>query len=272
MLPPELWELIIDQLCDEPKALMACALVCSSWTDRSQRHIFSRLQIRIGFGAGWGSLPKTKQILGALGNSVRLCSYVTHIHLFPRDINYSDSPDFDYFGSFARHLTSVKRLSLHAGSLQRDLLWWPGRNPPVIAFSQNSIQSLQNWNLSAVTYLKLTDIQIPSAMFTSCLNRLPSLEILTLYDCTITKGPEPEIPLVLVNASIRKMRVLNCLGTRWLALDGCVAPLSSLRYLSLAGLTTSDATIHRLCSMSSLRYLHYDYPRNGEIVSLSYLS
>jgi len=46
-LPPEILDLIVDQLHDEPTTLEACCLVSKSWIPRTRRHLFAR----VGFDA-----------------------------------------------------------------------------------------------------------------------------------------------------------------------------------------------------------------------------
>ena len=41
LLPQELCDNIIDELCDQPDTLKSCSLVSRSWTLRSQKHLFS---------------------------------------------------------------------------------------------------------------------------------------------------------------------------------------------------------------------------------------
>ena len=40
-LPPEIFDLIVGWLCNEPTALKACCLVSTSWVPRTRRHLFS---------------------------------------------------------------------------------------------------------------------------------------------------------------------------------------------------------------------------------------
>ena len=42
-LPPELLDLVVDHLHDEPIALAACCLVSKSWVPRARRHLFARV-------------------------------------------------------------------------------------------------------------------------------------------------------------------------------------------------------------------------------------
>jgi len=45
-LPPEILDLIVDRLCDEPKTLKACCLVSKSWIPRTRKHLFARVEFR----------------------------------------------------------------------------------------------------------------------------------------------------------------------------------------------------------------------------------
>ncbi|EKM61773.1 uncharacterized protein PHACADRAFT_248617 [Phanerochaete carnosa HHB-10118-sp] len=45
-LPLELWELIIDSLCDDVNALLACAATCSVFLRRSRHHLYKRVMLR----------------------------------------------------------------------------------------------------------------------------------------------------------------------------------------------------------------------------------
>ena len=44
-LPPEILDLIVDQLHDEPTALRACCLVSKSWVPRSRAHLFAHIEL-----------------------------------------------------------------------------------------------------------------------------------------------------------------------------------------------------------------------------------
>ena len=45
-LPPEILDLIVDHLHDEPTTLRACCLVSKSWIPRTRRHLFARVEFR----------------------------------------------------------------------------------------------------------------------------------------------------------------------------------------------------------------------------------
>ena len=46
-LPPEILDLIVDHLHDEPTALRACCLVSKSWIPRTRIHLFDRVEFRL---------------------------------------------------------------------------------------------------------------------------------------------------------------------------------------------------------------------------------
>ena len=43
-LPPEIFNLIVDNLRDEPDTLKACCVVSNSWVSRTRRHLFARIE------------------------------------------------------------------------------------------------------------------------------------------------------------------------------------------------------------------------------------
>jgi len=45
-LPPEILDLTVDHLHDEPIALKACCLVSKSWVPRTREHLFARVEFR----------------------------------------------------------------------------------------------------------------------------------------------------------------------------------------------------------------------------------
>jgi len=45
-IPPEIHDLIVDHLLDEPTALKACCLVSKSWIQRTRKHLFARVKFR----------------------------------------------------------------------------------------------------------------------------------------------------------------------------------------------------------------------------------
>ncbi|KAI0784098.1 hypothetical protein C8Q75DRAFT_410687 [Abortiporus biennis] len=62
--PPEIFDMIIDQLSDDRKALQNCALTCKSWVPRSQIHIHQSVQLSFkllrsltGIDVSWYSSP-----------------------------------------------------------------------------------------------------------------------------------------------------------------------------------------------------------------------
>ncbi|KAF9780892.1 hypothetical protein BJ322DRAFT_288059 [Thelephora terrestris] len=46
-LPPEIFDLIIDCLCNEPATLKACCLVSKSWVPRTRKHLFASVYLHI---------------------------------------------------------------------------------------------------------------------------------------------------------------------------------------------------------------------------------
>jgi len=45
-LPPEILDLVIDHLHDEPTTLKACCVVSKSWVPRTRKHLFARVDFR----------------------------------------------------------------------------------------------------------------------------------------------------------------------------------------------------------------------------------
>ena len=44
-LPPEIFDLIVDLLCDEPTTLKMCCVASKSWVPRTRRHLFARVEL-----------------------------------------------------------------------------------------------------------------------------------------------------------------------------------------------------------------------------------
>ena len=62
--PPEIWDLVIDHLHNDPKTLKQCSLVSGSWANRTRKDRFKK----IGFKDGsW--LPRWKKDFPNLSNS-----------------------------------------------------------------------------------------------------------------------------------------------------------------------------------------------------------
>ncbi|KAF9789198.1 hypothetical protein BJ322DRAFT_1000595, partial [Thelephora terrestris] len=43
-LPPEILDLVTDNLSDEPSTLKACCLVSKSWVPRTRKHLFASVK------------------------------------------------------------------------------------------------------------------------------------------------------------------------------------------------------------------------------------
>ena len=46
-LPPEILDLIIDHLHDEPATLKTCCVVSKSWVPRTRKHLFALVEFRV---------------------------------------------------------------------------------------------------------------------------------------------------------------------------------------------------------------------------------
>ncbi|KAF7796604.1 hypothetical protein EIP86_007786 [Pleurotus ostreatoroseus] len=85
-LPPELVELVVDQLADDRPALAACSLAHSSCTRRARHHLFRRVCLNEGpRGARFRALVDAAPHLGRFVREVELCGTTlqqTHLGVF----------------------------------------------------------------------------------------------------------------------------------------------------------------------------------------------
>ncbi|GBE84090.1 hypothetical protein BKA93DRAFT_375129 [Sparassis latifolia] len=69
MLPPELVDFVLDQLRDDPAALIACGLVCRSWLPRTRLHLFRSIILKDA--VGYAAFEKLLRRFPYLTNHVR---------------------------------------------------------------------------------------------------------------------------------------------------------------------------------------------------------
>ena len=117
-LPPEILDLIVDHLCDEPTTLKVCCLVSKSWIPRTRKHLFAQVEFR------------------ALQRPVELWKKA-----FP---DPSNSPAHHTRTLCIRDLPTLTAVDTEAGgwirtfhnvvSLRLERIIWQGRRAPLIPF------------------------------------------------------------------------------------------------------------------------------------------
>jgi len=117
-LPPEIFDLIVDQLHYKPAALKACCLVSRSWIPRTRRHLFAHVEfdpVRHHFASWIRSFPDPS-------NSPAHHTHSLTIHRFPNGTT-ADTNVANYFRTFHNVV-----------HLHFKFLYWTNHESPLVPF------------------------------------------------------------------------------------------------------------------------------------------
>ncbi|KAH6919102.1 hypothetical protein BKA70DRAFT_1249262, partial [Coprinopsis sp. MPI-PUGE-AT-0042] len=209
-VPQEVQELIVDRLSLDPRALIACSLVCRQWYPRTRVHLFKRLQLG-------PLLPDVDEgsdflIRNILRTSPHLGQYILHLEIH---CVISDRPAAEWMIDLLPLFTCLKSIY-------------------VIGFSKlDSPARIGAW----------ADNADPKLLIALCdLMALPSVESVTLHH--IARFPLSH--LIPHFHHIKSLELLACSPARWehhglfpLAAEGCPPRWKGLRRLSVAYSPTS---------------------------------
>lgn len=107
LLPPELWDTIIDQLSEDHHTLANCALVCSNWLPAVRSHIFRRLNL--------GNDVSGCECIFDGPNTLKILSCVKSIFVvFPN----TDEEDFSRLLSYLPILPCVEKIHLQRARMR----------------------------------------------------------------------------------------------------------------------------------------------------------
>ncbi|KAI0788042.1 hypothetical protein C8Q74DRAFT_651441 [Fomes fomentarius] len=109
-LAQDLLDHILDCVGDDPATLAGCALVCSDWTGRAQRNLFSRITLPCD---ALGSSPRRSQYDELVRTKPELALYTTHLDL---KASWSSTGVYwePHFASNLSHLSNVAQDVLKA--------------------------------------------------------------------------------------------------------------------------------------------------------------
>lgn len=172
-LPQEIYDIIIDEVAEEPEpvlrvtTLRACSLISRAWVNRSQGHLFSKIEFNRE-----GALRKWRAKIGADGPSY----HVTHLHLTRGSMNLILG-DVVPAGWDMSSFTNLRILHLAGFALQHKQ----------VRFTYGEVGS-------TVSHLSLERCMMDIHHLTSFLRPFTNLEGLSLLDPRMPFGPNPEHP------------------------------------------------------------------------------
>ncbi|EMD35552.1 hypothetical protein CERSUDRAFT_96665 [Gelatoporia subvermispora B] len=108
ILAPELMDMIIDFLHDDPVALKNCSLTCTSWVPTCRLHLFDTIQLQE---------KRLKSFHTILQFSPHIGPYVKFLH-----VELSEPEDPELFTFIVPHLTSLEDLDIYA--VENSLVPW----------------------------------------------------------------------------------------------------------------------------------------------------
>ncbi|KAK0185297.1 hypothetical protein F5146DRAFT_202148 [Armillaria mellea] len=229
-VPQELIDIIIDYLYNDTHSLRACALVASSWSGRSQQHLFYRMTLA---GRPWPDKPKSRT---AAELFLHLIESALHIPSFVRDLEIIEGDIFECDRWLGRSIPVLDRLLPTLTNL-RTLH---------IDFSGVLWSDVQGIRTSFLSASRLPDLH--KVMITG-LPGVPSWDTLfTLFEgsnvaeiclvnvttCALTNGSVPRsvrIPLETLSLSLESNELWRLSSS--LANSSCVLQLSGLRKLRI---------------------------------------
>ena len=244
-LPPEVWDMIIDYLLDEPRTLISCAFVCKTWFPRCRKHL-SQSVVRVA----------------SHHDVLRLSAYVRAHHTFAKrefvtirggaDRSLSHLPTFSAL--LAGRMPRLESLVVECG------VWRYGMTDAGFFTRVASFASISR--------LTLNDVSFPStsifARFVFSFERLVELYLINVS--TVKKYTGRQLLLPLTNHS--RLLYLNLVGSQvhdlveLFTVSGICGKLRSLAlHVGSASFLAIDASSYRnlLSACRSLRALHLTF-------------
>lgn len=247
-LPTELWEMIIDALVDDPKALITCASVCKSWYSRS-----------------WMQLSQGVQHLGHRRDVLRLSKYVRAHRTFANREQVTIRGGAD--GSLA-HLPAFT--ALLAGRMPRlqfleveHGVWRTGMTDVGFFTRVASFAFISRLTLNAVTFPSTSIF----AQFVCSFERLAELYLIGVRTIKNRTGPQLHLPLTcrsklchltLIGPDVHdlvKFFIAGNLATRLVSLNLHIGSISCQHIVWL----DAGAYHNLLSACQSIRALHLQY-------------
>ena len=164
-LPPEILNLIVDDLYGEPHALKACCVASKSWVSRTRRHLFTRIEFR----AGQSTLQSWMTTFPDPSSSP-----VHHT----RSLSIYDPSFFTAAGANARAWIRAFNCVFH---LELDAGWWDGR--------QSDLAPIHGLSPTLRSF-SIVCLYIQSSKFLDIVCSFPSLEDLTFRSLADDEVPD----------------------------------------------------------------------------------
>ncbi|PBK65295.1 hypothetical protein ARMSODRAFT_441023 [Armillaria solidipes] len=230
IIPQELIDIIIDYLYNDTHSLRACALVSSSWSGRSQQHLFSRITLA---GRPWPDKPKSRS---AAELFLRLIESAPHIPSFVRHLEIIEGDIFEYDRWLGRSIPVLDRIlpaltnlrTLHinfSGVLWSDV---PGIHTFFLSASKLP-------DLHKVTITSFPGVPSWDTLFTLFEgSNVAEICLVNVTTCTLIHGSVPRsvrIPVETLSLSLESNELWRLSSS--LANPLCVLQLSGLRKLRI---------------------------------------
>lgn len=229
-VPQELIDVIIDYLYNDHPSLRACALVASSWSGRSQQHLFSRI---VFAGRSWPDKPKSQT---AAELFLHLIESVPHIPSFVRHLEIVEGDIFEYDRWLGQSIQVLDRILPALTNLRTlhinfsGVLW---SDVPGIQTSFFLASKLQD--LHKVTITSFPGIPSWDTLFTLFEgSKVAELCLVNVTTRTLTHSSIPgsiRIPLETLSLSLESNELWRLSSS--LAHLPCILPLSGLRKLCI---------------------------------------
>ncbi|KAK0491788.1 hypothetical protein EDD18DRAFT_1186254 [Armillaria luteobubalina] len=233
IIPQELIDIIIDYLYNDTRSLRGCAVVSSSWSGRSQQHLFSRIALA---GKLWPDKRKNRTSAELF---LRLIESAPHIPSFVRHLDIIEGDAFRSYRWLAQSMPILDRILPTLTNLRTfhinftGLLW---RDIPGIDTSFIAISKLRD--LRKVTISSVTSVPSLNGLFTL----FEGSNITDICLVNVTSGAQTDgsrtyvptsvrIPLQTLSLSLESNEVWRL--SSWFADPSCILRLSDLRKLRI---------------------------------------
>ncbi|KAK0479524.1 hypothetical protein IW261DRAFT_1564173 [Armillaria novae-zelandiae] len=230
VLPQELIDVILDYLYNDDPSLRACALVSSSWSGRSQQHLFARITLA---GRPWPDKPKSRTaaelFLHLIERAPHIPRVVRHLQIIEGDIFECDrwlGRSIPVLDRILPALTKLRTLHIDfSGVLWSDI---PGIHTSFLSASKLP-------DLHKVTMTSFPGVPSWDTLFTWFEgSKVSEVSLVNVTTCTHTYGSVPgsvRIPFETLSLSLESNELWRL--SLSLANPSCVLQLSGLRKLRI---------------------------------------
>ena len=173
ILPPEIIDMIIDDLHEDKITLAACSLVCRGWLSASRHHLFSRIMLS---PLRWSRIRPLLDLSGGMSNTIAMS--VQHLVL----CNFPESAPVGLIQDITSHLRLVKLLSFDSLSFK---------------YVRQGYLEIISRNLGGVEMLKIDTDTLTAADVRDIFPLFPALRLLCLkYRCWCSTSVHSAVQLI----------------------------------------------------------------------------